>query len=64
MKGRRFVNEPLGAIADRRHHLLGQNLHLVEGEAVGHAGPMDRRDEVVDAEASLQIDKPIGDFGR
>ena len=38
-------------------------MHLLEGETVGHSGPMDRGDEVVDPEAPLQIDQPLGDFG-
>src|SRR3954465_10932544 len=47
-----------------RHDLLGQDLQLVEREAVRHPRPMDRGDDVVDAEATVQPDHLLGDLRR
>ena len=47
-----------------RHDLLGQDLQLVERERIRHAGPMDRGDDVVDAEAAVQPDHLLGDLRR
>src|SRR2546421_12971627 len=47
-----------------RHDLLGEDLQLVEGEAVRHPRPMHRRDDVVDPEPPVQSDHLVGDFGR
>src|SRR6188472_957581 len=42
--------------ADRGNDLLGEDLHLLEGKAVGHPRPMHRGDKVVDPEPALQVD--------
>src|SRR5262250_2767463 len=46
-----------------RHDLLGQNLQLVECEAVRHPRPMHRGDDVVDPEAAVQSDHLVGHLG-
>src|SRR3954469_17447967 len=46
------------------HDLFRQYLQLVERERVRHAGPMDRGDDVVDAEPPVQADHLLGDLRR
>src|SRR5260370_33864336 len=50
----------LKAAADLRHDFFGEDLQLIEGEAVRHARPMHRGDDMVDPEPAVQPDHLSG----